>query len=351
MKDLMIDTGAPYHTLVGSGAFMLLPEALGAWKSRPQKIMIVTDSHVGPLYAQDLRGLLFSWETRVLTVPAGEEHKTPETLLSIVHAMAKWEMTRSDLIVALGGGVIGDMAGFASAIYQRGTRFIQCPTTLLSAVDASVGGKTAVDLPEGKNLIGAFHQPSLVICDTDTFQTLPALRISDGAAEMIKHAILADAELFDRMLTLRWRSDMESAIARNIEIKRSYVVADEHDLGQRQLLNFGHTIGHAVEAWSGYALTHGQAVAIGMMMEAKAAVRMGFSDFREEGLLAQALSANGLPVSVSAPSEEILRFAFHDKKRQNQRFTVAIPVRIGEVTLKELDMEAFTRYIQAGLEP
>ena len=196
--------------------------------------MIVTDSNVGPLYAERAAQSLPGQAVYTHTVPAGEEHKTPETLLGILRDMAQHQLTRTDIVIALGGGVIGDMAGFASAVYQRGIRFIQCPTTLLSAVDASVGGKTAVDLPEGKNLIGAFHQPSMVVCDMDTFNTLPAKRISDGTAEIIKHAVIADKALFLKMQELSWKDELENILARNVEIKRSFVLGDECDRGKRQ---------------------------------------------------------------------------------------------------------------------
>lgn len=170
--------------------------------------------------------------------------------------------------MALGGGVTGDMAGFAAAVYMRGIRFVQLPTTLLAAVDASVGGKTAVDLAAGKNLAGAFHQPSLVLTDVDVLRALPQTLLSDGAAEIIKHGVLADAELFARMCEPDWMREMETIVARNVAIKRDVVVADERENGARQLLNLGHTFGHAVEKCSGYAMSHGQSVAVGMVIAA-----------------------------------------------------------------------------------
>ena len=350
MKDILIDTAKPYHALVGAGLLGQVAERLDGLSPRPARVMVVTDSHVAPLYLEQLAASLASaYQVCTHIVPAGEGYKTPETLIGIVRAMAEAELTRSDLILALGGGVVGDMAGFASAVYQRGMRFVQLPTTLLCAVDASVGGKTAVDLPEGKNLMGAFHQPSAVICDTDTFRTLSDARWSDGASEMIKHGMIADAQLFERMRTGVWRNDIVSAVADNISIKRSFVVGDERDQGRRQLLNFGHTIGHAIEVLSGYQLSHGQAVAIGMVMETRAAHRLGLTAQTEAPLL-EALASNGLPCSASAAPEEILRYALHDKKRQTAGIAVAVPDAAGMAHLETLDIATFRRYVFAGVE-
>ena len=347
MREIIIDTHAPYKVLIGPGLIGRSSELVAQLAQAPGRIMIVTDSNVGPLYAGPLSEALRAYDPFIHTIPAGEENKTPEQWLGILRAMAQQGLTRTDTVIALGGGVIGDMTGFAAAVYQRGMRFIQYPTTLLSAVDASLGGKTAVDLPEGKNLIGAFHQPSLVVCDTDSFRTLPKVRIADGAAEMIKHAVIADAELFARMSAPAWMDEIGDIVARNVNIKRSFVIGDEHDRGKRQMLNFGHTIGHAVEAWSGYEMSHGQAVAVGMVMETRAARKMGFSQVDENELIPVIL-ANGLPVSTAARSEEIFRFAMHDKKRSQNSITVAVPVRIGEAALISLSIEDFKQFIKAG---
>ena len=347
MKELCISTEKPYRVLIGSDLIGRLGELIGSLDKPPESVMIVTDSNVGPLYAERVENAIESRNVHVLEVPAGEEHKTPETVLTILRQLAKNEFTRDDLIIALGGGVIGDMAGFASAIYQRGMRFAQCPTTLLSAVDASVGGKTAVDLPEGKNLVGAFHQPSIVICDTDTFNTLPENRIADGAAEIIKHAVIADKTLFEELKSQSWRSDMEGIVARNVMIKCSFVLNDEKDRGKRQTLNFGHTIGHAVEAWSRFSLSHGQAVAIGMVMETRAARRLGLSETSEKSLI-DVLTANGLPTTTNAKTSEIIEYMRHDKKRQASGITIVIPVGIGEARLERLSMNQINEYIEAG---
>ena len=347
MRRILIDTDPAYNVNIGPGLIGHLGSSIQELEKQPESIMIVTDSTVGPLYAKQVQDALSHYHTIVHTFPAGEAYKTPETLLGILRTMAQHELTRSDLVLALGGGVVGDMAGFAAAVFQRGMRFIQCPTTWLSAVDASVGGKTAVDLPEGKNMIGAFHQPAMVVCDVETFKTLPELRFADGAAEMIKHGVIASPELFARMKDLTWRLDPETTVAMNVEIKRSFVLGDVHDQADRQMLNFGHTIGHAIEAWSDFKLSHGQAVAIGMVMETRAARKLGLSDLDESELIA-VLNKNGLPTETEASSEEILEFALHDKKRRCSGVTVVIPERIGRARLQTLDMETFKRYIEAG---
>ena len=349
VKDLLINASAPYHAYVGSGLLRTIGNRLQSLSPFPSSVMVVTDAHVAPLYLESVKASIRGCAVHTHIFPAGEEHKTPETVFGMVRAMAQAELTRSDLVLALGGGVTGDMAGFAAAVYLRGIRFVQVPTTLLCAVDASVGGKTAVDLPEGKNLMGAFHQPSMVICDPDTFATLPEARIADGAAEMVKHGVIADAGLFVLMAGGEWRKDMADAVARNMEIKRRFVAEDEHDSGQRQLLNFGHTIGHALEARSGFTLSHGQAVAIGMVMETRAARRMGLTGL-DEAVLMRALEANGLPVSAQTTADSLLAYTLRDKKRSSAGITVAVPEAIGKAHLRTLALADFGQYLNAACE-
>ncbi|MBQ8082363.1 MAG: 3-dehydroquinate synthase, partial [Clostridia bacterium] len=316
----------------------------------PCRAAVVTDSNVAPLYADRvetaLRAAGFDFDLTV--IPAGEEHKNIESFYLIQRHWAQIGLTRSDLAVALGGGVIGDLCGFSAAAYQRGIPFVQAPTTLLSAVDASVGGKTAIDLPEGKNMVGAFHQPLRVLCDTSAFSTLPEARWQDGAAEMIKHAVIADQALFTLMASGAWRGKTEDAVAQNVNIKRSFVVGDEKDKGKRQLLNFGHTIGHAIEHLSGYKLMHGQGVAIGMACETRAARKMGLTSLHESEIM-EALSQNGLPVSTDFPVEEIIRVVSHDKKRQNRYISVIVPEKIGAARLHQLAPDEIRDYVTLGI--
>ena len=261
--------------------------------------------------------------------------------------MARGEqITRADAIVALGGGVPGDVAGFAAAVYARGIRFVQVPTTLLAAVDSSVGGKTAVDLRAGKNLAACFHQPSLVVTDTEILRALPAGLRSDGAAEIIKYGVLADPELFARMCRLDWADGLDEIVARSVAIKRDFVRADEFDNGARPDAHLGHTFGHAIEKCSGFSVTHGQGVAVGMALAAGAA--------GEPALCAAILAANrncGLPTSCPYPAEALARAALSDKKRAGDRIALILPERVGKCRVETIgvsDLEdAFRRGVAA----
>ena len=349
MKTVCIPGEAPYRVLIGEGLLRKLGEELRAVHV-PCRAAVVTDSDVAPLYlAQALAALRGAgFEPVHFVFPAGEASKTAETWLSIQRFLIRSGLTRADLLVALGGGVTGDLAGFAAATYQRGIPFVQVPTTLLGAVDASVGGKTGVDLPEGKNLVGAFHQPLLVVCDTDTFATLPERCLRDGAAEMLKHGVLADADLFEKVASGRWRDDLPALVQRNVEIKCGFVAGDERDRGRRQLLNFGHTVGHALEVLSGYTLSHGEAVAVGMAAETRAARKMGLTNLSETIILKGA-EANGLPAACGFSFAEVYQAALRDKKRTDERITVCVPLRLGEAALHSLSLDAFADYLEKGL--
>lgn len=250
--------------------------------------------------------------------------------------------------MALGGGVTGDLAGFAAATYLRGVDLVQAPTTLLAAVDASVGGKTAVDLPEGKNLAGAFHQPALVVCDTDAFSTLPEEALACGMAEQIKHGVIADEALF-QMLSAGRPDDMAAAVARSVAIKGAIVAGDEHDNGARQLLNLGHTAGHAVELLSGLAVPHGQAVAIGMALVARASAAYGWCAPDVPGRIEAALVQNGLPVRCPFGAEALARAVLHDKKRRGGTVTLVIPEAVGRCALRPVPVESLAPFLAAGL--
>ena len=248
MKTLTVHTSKEYDVLIGKG---LLDRAGDEVQKRlhPAKAVIVTDSNVGPLYAAAVKRSLQTRgiQAAVFTFPAGEAQKRLSTIAQMYEVFAATGLTRGDLAVALGGGVTGDMCGFASATYLRGIPFVQIPTSLLAQVDSSVGGKTGVDLEVGKNLVGAFWQPSLVLCDTGVLSTLPGRYFSDGMAEAIKAGCIKDKDLFARMETEDVHDFLEDMIARCIDIKRQVVENDEKEQGERMLLNFGHTLGHAIE--------------------------------------------------------------------------------------------------------
>ena len=279
MTIVEVNASKQYRVEIGSGLLPGLgPKAAALGKAK--KVCIVSDSNVWPLYgaAADASLHAAGLETCAFVFPAGEASKNGETFLELLNFLAENRLTRSDLLVALGGGVVGDLTGFAAACYQRGIRFIQVPTTLLAAVDSSVGGKTAIDLAAGKNLAGAFWQPSLVLCDTDCLDTLPEEIFREGCAEIIKTAILFDESLFMELVRTGLRFDREKVIAACVRHKRDIVAADEFDRGQRNLLILGHTFGHAVELLSDFTLSHGRAVAIGTAIAARAAAHLGSCD-------------------------------------------------------------------------
>jgi 3-dehydroquinate synthase len=250
------------------------------------------------------------------------------------------------MLAALGGGVVGDITGFVSAIYLRGVDYIQIPTTILAAVDSSVGGKTGVDLSTGKNLVGAFHQPVAVLCDTNVFATLPKAVYADGMAEVIKHGMIADREM---LLSLNDIAPVEMCY-RNVAIKTGLVEKDEFDTGVRRLLNFGHTVGHAVEAVSGYRVSHGSAVAVGMTVITRAGEKSGLTDKACLGDLVKALERYGLPTRCEFSAKELAAAALHDKKRLGGTVTLVIPKKTGQAELCDIPVEQLEGFIAKGLD-
>lgn len=350
MKRVYVGVNKPYDVVIGGGVLSALGQYVRDVKA-PCRVAVITDDNVAPHYRAPVIEALKSagFAPCCCVIKAGEEHKTLNTYGEVLSFMVANSITRTDMALALGGGVVGDLVGFAAATYQRGIPFVQAPTTLLSAVDASVGGKTAVDLPEGKNLVGAFHQPLLVCCDTDTFQTMDAVRFLDGAAEAVKHGLIKNRALFARMADGAWRRSIDDVVKSNVEVKRDFVVGDERDTGKRQLLNFGHTIGHAVEALSGFSLSHGQAVAVGLVCEMRAARRMGLSPV-SENVAQSALKSIGFDTRCPFSFEQVLSVALHDKKRAGDSVTVAYLEDVGQGALKALDAAAFQMFVRSGME-
>ena len=342
MERVRIETSRPYDVLIGPGLLSRAGE-LAAQAVKPCRAAVITDDTVEGLYGKKVMESLKSagFEPRLWAFPHGEQSKTMHTLADALEWLGEMEISRSDLVVALGGGVPGDLAGFAAAVFNRGTRFIQIPTTLLAAVDSSVGGKTAVDLAAGKNLAGAFHQPEIVLCDTEVMAALPPDLIRDGSAEMLKYGILEDETLFDALKTGAWKNEMEKTIARCVAIKRDYVQGDERDNGKRQFLNLGHTFGHAVEKCSGFTLTHGQGVAIGMVMAARAAGM-------DASQIESACRACGLPTQSPYPASQLAEAALHDKKRRGGKITLVLPEAIGSCYLKTVDVAELPAYFAKG---
>ena len=344
MTTVTISASKTYDVNIGAGLLNTLAAEVSAL-GKVEHVLIVSDSNVFPLYgeicATQLEAAGFGVSRFIF--PAGEESKNADTYLRLLSALAGSHLTRSDCIVALGGGVVGDLAGFAAATYLRGIRFIQIPTTLLAAVDSSVGGKTAIDLPEGKNLAGAFCQPSLVLCDTDTLDTLPREVFLDGCAEVIKYGILYDPQLFASLEETGPGFDRESVIARCVQWKKAVVMEDEFDTGERMKLNLGHTIGHCIEKQSNFAISHGKAVAIGMAMAARAG-KCPDKD-RIEAILKQF----DLPISTVCSAEELCVHALSDKKRSGSTVNLILPRAIGNCAIVSTPVNTLQAFLEAGL--
>jgi 3-dehydroquinate synthase len=304
MREVSVSLGErSYPILVGAG--LLADCAPLATLAAGRMVAVVTDSNVAALHARPVVAALRAHAASVAEVvlPAGEAHKTWDTLNRIFDALLAARFDRDALIVAVGGGVVGDMAGFAAAVYQRGIEFVQVPTTLLAQVDSSVGGKTGINHPLGKNMIGAFHQPRLVVIDVATLATLPDRELSAGLAEVVKHGAIADVAYFDAVaaalpaLRAKDPAALADAVARSCEIKASVVERDEREGGLRAILNFGHTFGHAIEAGLGYGeWLHGEAVGAGMVMAADLSRRLGLVDDASARRLREVVEAAGLPV-------------------------------------------------------
>ena len=349
MRTIRVDASLSYDVLVGQG---LLDEC-GARIAKviaPCTAALVSDSTVAPLYAARARRSLEAASFRVIefVFPAGERSKNLDVWAEAIGFLAENRLGRGDYVAALGGGVVGDLAGFAAAAYQRGIRCVQLPTTLLSAVDSSVGGKTAVDLPQGKNLVGSFHQPSLVLCDTDTLSTLPDVQLRSGCAEAIKCAVLSSEELFARMEAAPIPSMLEDTIAECVDYKRGVVARDEFDTGERALLNLGHTVGHAVEKCGGYALTHGEAVAVGLAVIARAAAARGICSPRAAERIVALLEKTGLPVTTDIAAPELFEAALSDKKRRGDSIRLILPEEIGRCRIETVPAADLIGWMRDG---
>ena len=340
MKLIQVNTKPSYEVLIGpgvlseSGAYLkgLFPDS---------RLAVITDSTVAPLYLETARESLTAAGYTVSThvFPAGEASKNFVTLSGILEFLASVPLTRTDCLIALGGGVAGDMAGFAAACYLRGIRYVQMPTTLLSAVDSSVGGKTAIDLKAGKNLAGAFLQPSAVLCDTDCLRSLPPEVFADGAAEAVKTGVLCDGSL---------TVNPAEVIARCVAYKAGVVERDEREQGERKLLNLGHTIGHAIEKCSGYRIPHGHAVAAGLAIMARSAERQGMTEEPVADRICACLKAQNLPVVTEYPPDMLAEAAGADKKRSGDEITIIVPRKIGRCALEKIPVSGLLFTIRAG---
>lgn len=335
-----VPTGVPYKVYCERGLLSRCGEMI-CNTTKAKKCCIVSDDTVYALYGEALTKSLQAagCETTAFVFPHGEASKSHETLLRLYDALCAADITRADALIALGGGVTGDLTGYAAATYLRGLRYVQIPTTLLAQVDSSVGGKTAVNLPAGKNLVGAFHQPACVICDSDTLKTLPDAELSCGMAEVVKYGMIRDAALFDRLAACdlaHLPQLLDEVIPRCIAIKRDVVATDEFDTGERMLLNFGHTIGHAIERYTDFAWTHGQAVAAGMCLISQHTAPPDVTK-----ALTDCLARYDLPIDGPCPLDQLLPLCAHDKKRAGAGLTWIVCEAIGRGTLVSGDYHAF----------
>lgn len=350
--EITVGTSAPYRILIERGCLGQAGKYAAEHFEKGTRAAIVCDSNILPLYAHAVKRSLCEagCPAEEVSFSAGEESKGFSTLETLYRAFAEMGLTRSDFVVALGGGVTGDMAGFAAATYLRGIRFVQIPTSLLAQIDSSVGGKTAVDLPQGKNLVGAFHQPRLVLIDPDVLATLPPRFFSDGMGEAIKYGCIRSRELFDSIAGTDVRRNpaaLERMIYRCVDIKREVVEHDEFDNGERMLLNFGHTFGHALEKFYHYKrLSHGEAVGIGMVMMARLGEAWGMTESGTADAIAGALKSYGLPTEDTAPLRELVKATTLDKKSRGDSITLILLKRIGESFLYRVPREKFEKLIK-----
>lgn len=347
MKTIRIEASEPYNVIIGRGLLDNCGDTVaGVLKSK--RTVVVSDDTVYSLYGERLEKALknsgFTVDSFVF--PHGEESKCHKTLLALYDFLAEKNITRSDSLIALGGGVTGDLTGFAAATFLRGIDYVQVPTTLLAQIDSSVGGKTAVDISGGKNLVGAFKQPKLVLADVDTLSTLSEDIFADGMGEAVKYGMIYSKELFDLLKTGKVKENLEEVIEACVDIKRQVVENDEFDLGLRMILNFGHTLGHSIEKYYNYnGISHGKAVATGMYLMTRAAEAKGIIENTISDELKDCLVVNGLPYETDVPKEALFKGAVNDKKRFSDNINLIICKEIGKADIVKMAVSEFENII------
>lgn len=348
MTEVEIQASKTYSVLIERGllasAGRLIREKCGG-----EKLCVVCGDTVRALYGAAMGESLRAagYDVCFFTYPPGEPSKTVATYAVLLNCLAENGLTRTDTVIALGGGVTGDLAGFAAATFLRGIRYVQIPTTLLAMIDSSVGGKTAVDLPAGKNLAGAFWQPSAVLCDPDTLDTLPDEFFADGCAEAVKYAVLAAPELLE--LLKAPRANAQAVIEKCVAIKRDFVQRDEFDTGERQKLNLGHTVGHAIEKLSGFSVSHGRAVATGLAVMARAAAAHGACDAGTAEAVETALARLGLPTRTEYSAAALMTAMLSDKKRRGGTVALIVPRALGRCDIVPTPADALAAFFEKGL--
>ena len=330
-KALHINAGRGYNVFIGKRLLDKAEELLNL----NRKVLIVTDDGVPKKYAETVGARCL--EARIITIPQGEVSKSADCFKTLCHEMLDFGMTRTDCVVAVGGGVVGDVTGFAAASYMRGIDFYNIPTTLLSQLDSSIGGKTAVNLSGVKNIVGAFYQPSAVIIDTEVLSTLPKRHFSNGLAEAIKMSLTLDEELFELIESGNVQKNIERIILRSLSIKKEFVERDEHENGLRRVLNFGHTLGHGIEAAETHQLYHGECVAIGMIPTSSPDVQKR---------LITLLQKYDLPTKYNGDIEQALSFIKQDKKCDGNMINIVFVDKIGSYRLEKIDVESFCSLVR-----
>lgn len=316
-----------------------------------EKALIVTDSTVGGLYLHTLTESLRNcgYETVDIILSPGETSKDIDSYTFLLNILAEHTFSSSDIIVALGGGVIGDLAGFVASTYHRGTKFVQIPTTLIAAVDSSIGGKNSINLSVAKNQVGTIRNPSIVICDPSVMSTLSDDSKLDGYAEIIKYGILSGYEIIDQLRLSIENDDYSDVISASVRIKRDVVEMDEDDSSFRQYLNLGHLIGHAIEAHSDYSISHGQAVAYGLALETRACAFAGFTSLTTYNTVTNLLREFGFDIDETFRFEDLMPYILHDKRIRNGIIQILVPVNIGECIMRPLEAPFLSDFIRLAL--
>lgn len=350
MEAIKVTTSREYTVNIGKGFLNTIGEKIKEIK-RLCRVVLISDDTVFSLYGDRVKNSLIDsgYSVCEFVVPHGEESKSFENYHRILEFCVENSITRTDLFVALGGGVVGDLTGFVASTYLRGVDFVQVPTTVLAMVDSSVGGKTAINLNAGKNLCGAFYQPIGVFADCDTLDTLPQERFCEGCAEIIKYGMISDKDFLAFLQDNDIKDNLPYVIKRCVEIKRDIVSRDEFEKGERKLLNFGHTIGHAVEKCSNLTISHGNAVAIGMAIATKGAYEIGMSEEDFSDVLLPILKKNNLPTTCSFSAEELYKASLSDKKRSFDTMSLIVPEELGLCKVMKLPVEDLKNFIEKGM--
>lgn len=347
MQKIKVKASKEYDVIIGQGVLSLLGKKIKELFG-DVKVCIVSDDTVASLYSEKAKKYLAeeNIKNELFVFPHGEKSKSPEVLFELLEFLASKHFSRKDVVIALGGGVTGDLTGLGAAMYMRGMHLVQIPTTLLAMVDSSVGGKTAVNLKSGKNLAGVFNQPELVLCDLQMLLTLSSEIFSEGVAEIIKYGVIADRALFELVKNGELVENIENVVARCVSIKSEIVNEDEFDTGKRNLLNFGHTLAHSIEKMSEFKISHGNAVAMGMLLISEIAWKRGLSKERCQDEIIDALLENNLPVSCPFTNSSLYYATENDKKSSSGRISIIVPEEIGNCKILNIALAEFKELLE-----